>query len=341
MKTITRLVLLAALLIVNTATHAQNLIAVQNGATPKFYASLDSAITHALAGDTLYLPGGSYSFSTQISKRLHFVGVGYNPDSTAVTLPTQINGDISLLASASGGSMTGINFTGKIYFGSGLPAENYTFFRCKINEFISFVIYGWSTIIKNNKFYENIIGNMSGGGELNYFINNIFGGFGGFGGIGSNNIFKNNIFLNTSGGIGNSNNFENNIFISQTTFRIDRSIEFQNSTFRNNLFLENISFPYLTTNLGSGNIVNQTQASIFINQTGNTFDYTHNYHLKSTCPGKNAGTDGTDIGIYGGSYPWKEGAIPNNPHFQSVKIAPKTDANGSLNVNIKVQAQDN
>jgi hypothetical protein len=332
MKTITRLVFLAALLILSNATHAQNLIAVQNGGTPKFYASLDSAITHTSAGDTLYLPGGSYSFSTQISKCLHFVGVGYNPDSSAVTLSTQINSTNNLDNRASGGSMTGIDFTGTIYFGSSSAPENYTFCRCKIYQIISWVQYGWSTVVKNNKFYENIIGYMTSGGESNYFINNIFGGLGQIG----SSIFKNNIFFNPSG-YGYSSTFENNIFISQTTFAND----IRNSTFRNNLFLENISFPYLTTNLGTGNIVNQTQASIFVNQTGNAFDYTHNYHLKSTCPGKNAGTDGTDIGIYGGSYPWKEGAIPNNPHFQSVKIAPKTDANGSLNVNIQVKAQDN
>ena len=230
MKTITRLALLAAILIISTANYAQNLIAVQNGGTPKFYASLDSAITHSSAGDTLFLPGGSYSFYTAISKRLHFIGTGYHPDSTSVTLPTQINGDIGLQTIASGGSMTGINFTGKIYFGNISAAENYTFFRCKINQMISYVSYSWSTTVKNNKFYENTISSIFfGGGDSNYFINNIFGGISG---TGSNNLFKNNIFLS---GISTgyytieSTIFENNIFISNPTFGLYGSNYFSNN----------------------------------------------------------------------------------------------------------------
>ena len=39
---------------------SQNLIAVQNGGEPKFYKSLDEAVTNCVNGDTLYLPGGSF-----------------------------------------------------------------------------------------------------------------------------------------------------------------------------------------------------------------------------------------------------------------------------------------
>jgi len=113
-----------------------------------------------------------------------------------------------------------------------------------------------------------------------------------------------------------------------------------NSTAKNNLFVEHNPLPNETTNVGSNNIVGQEQSSIFINQEGNTFNYTHDYHLQTSSPGKNAGTDGTDVGIYGGIYPWKEGSIPFNPHFQQVQVSPKTDANGNLNVNIKVEAQE-
>jgi len=66
----------------------------------------------------------------------------------------------------------------------------------------------------------------------------------------------------------------------------------------------------------------------------------NDYHLKADSPGKNAGKDGTDIGIYGGSYPWKEGSLPFNPHYQKIQVAPKTDNQGNLNVNIMVKAQD-
>ena len=67
----------------------------------------------------------------------------------------------------------------------------------------------------------------------------------------------------------------------------------------------------------------------------------NNYRLKSTSLGHNAGTDGTDIGIYGGVFPWKDGSMPSNPHIISKTIPGTTDASGNLNVNIKVEAEKN
>jgi hypothetical protein len=71
-----------------------------------------------------------------------------------------------------------------------------------------------------------------------------------------------------------------------------------------------------------------------------SFSYSDDYHLKSTSVGVNAGRDGTDIGIYGGAFPWKEGSLTFNPHYQRINISPTTDNNGNLNVNIKVEAQE-
>jgi len=104
--------------------------------------------------------------------------------------------------------------------------------------------------------------------------------------------------------------------------------------------VQNVTFPYQSTgSIGINNIVNQTQSTIFVNQSGNSFSYDDDYHLQSTCPGKNAGRDGTDIGIYGGASPWKEGSIPFNPHIQTLNISPVTNSSGNLNVNIQVEAQ--
>ena len=75
-------------------------------------------------------------------------------------------------------------------------------------------------------------------------------------------------------------------------------------------------------------------------QSGNTFSYTQDYHLKSNCVGKNAGKDGTDIGIYGGVFPWKEGSVPKNPHIINSTIGGTTNSNSALPINIKVSAQD-
>jgi hypothetical protein len=62
------------------------------------------------------------------------------------------------------------------------------------------------------------------------------------------------------------------------------------------------------------------------------------FRLKDTSSGKNAGTDGTDIGIYGGTG-FSNSALPPGPRIVSKKVSEQTDANGNLRVEIKVSAQ--
>ena len=325
MKKITTIVLIALMVLFNNQAIAQNLIAVQNGNAPKFFQQVDDAIVNAVDGDTLYIPGGSWNLTQPINKRLHLIGVGHHPDSTKVTFPTKIS-QINLDSGASNGSITGINILGGFMVQTEM--NNYTVKRCRI------YIVGLVAKASNFLFIENAIDNgfsvFISASNFSCF-NNIFSG-GGSGSIITNSIFKNNVFLQFIAA--NFSLFENNIICS-----IDPFNYVNNSIARNNIFTYNFTFDY-STNVGSNNLFGQPQPGIFVNQSGNTFDYSHNYHLQPNNPGKNAGTDGTDIGIYGGIYPWKEGSIPSNPHFQSIQIAPKTDANGNLNVKIKVAAQD-
>lgn len=334
---------------------AQNLIAVQNGGTPTFYTKLDSAIFHAIDGDTIFIPGGNFALNTNISKRLHVIGVGHNPDSTLVTNPTNIfvTTSLNLITGAAGGSLIGIKLNGNLSFGTSSAdanVSNYTVGRCYIGNVTS-----KSSLTTNNLFYENIITNGGGtyysinmtNAESNYFYNNIItGGYGGYGqfavySIGAGSIFKNNIFIGDYYclmGVTYSL-FENNIFLAQL---FNPSYGSNNNIFNNNLFVTSSSYYFWSNwnNTGINNIFEQPQPSIWVNQSGNTFSYTQDYHLQSNCPGKNAGRDGTDIGIYGGVFPWKAGSVPFNPHFQTFHIGPTTDSTGNLNVNIKVAAQD-
>ena len=64
-------------------------------------------------------------------------------------------------------------------------------------------------------------------------------------------------------------------------------------------------------------------------------------HLAPGSGGIGAADDGTDIGIYGSSSPYKPGNVPYNPHFRTATVAPATNPNGDLPVNIHVAAQPN
>ncbi len=78
--------------------------------------------------------------------------------------------------------------------------------------------------------------------------------------------------------------------------------------------------------------------NFFVDQEGAVFDYTHDYHLQS--PAQYVGTDGTQVGIYGGMHPFKEGSVPMIPHVISKSISHSIDAEGKLQVEIEVSAQD-
>jgi hypothetical protein len=326
--------ILLALVAVTGSGFGQNLIAVQNGGEPKFFVSLDEAVTNSLNGDTLFLSGGIYALTQTIDKTLHIVGNGYHPDSTVVKGVTYIQNDINLGLGASNGSITGILINNLIMSEQG-NITNYSVRRCFTQS-----IHG---AFSNSIFSENIVKQnfYITGSSSCYYYNNIIEGWANNFAL-SNSTFKNNIFLAETrvNYPVNANHclFENNIFIGTWNNPVGNC---QQSIFRNNLFVYNWEGPDNLSNwFGSGNMVNVPQESIFVNQNGNTFDYKHNYHIKEGCPGKKGGVDGTDVGIYGGIYPWKEGGLPFNPQIRVAKIAGHTDEYGNLNVNIKVAAQE-
>lgn len=340
MKKITTLVLISLMVLINKQAIAQNLIAVQNGGTPRFYSILQDAIITAQNKDTIYIPGGAYSFnnnSITINKELHLIGTGHSPDSIAATGITLLNADIRVVTGASNSTYEGLYLNGDFFIGLSTQDEdvdNITVSRCNCGRlFLSRLSTNW--LVRENIVRGSIYGQYLSGGSFaqnNVFSNNIIEGY--LSGFGPNNVFRNNIFLSPTIGSNDLDGFvfQNNIFTKAFAGTPKSCI------FDNNLFFFNFTIFYGC--LGSNNITSQTSASTLVNQSGDTFSYTNDYHLKTNSPGKGAGKDGTDIGIYGGAYPWKEGSIPSNPHFQSIQIAPKTDTNGNLNLKIKVAAQD-
>lgn len=333
--------------------YAQRLIAVQNGGNPSFFTIMDSAIAHASPGDTIFLPGGSFPTTNPlvIDKELHIVGVGHDPDSTSVTNYTSFSYDLTIVSGADNGSLTGVKL-GSFNFGtdsSNQTVQNYTIRHCMISNTISF---GWFNATKNRSsdiLVRNcVVGGISGGySSGNAFLNNIIEGT--VSRFGATNVFFNNVFLRDSGVPPNTRplsdifncEFANNIFRSSIAIK---NTPVTHCVYNNNLLVisnQSTLFSVNSSSLGLNNIFGVSQSSIFVNQSGMAFNYDHDYDLQTASLGKNAGTDGSDVGIYGGIYPWKIGSIPFNPHFQFKNVGPTTDNTGQLNVNIRVSAQNN
>jgi hypothetical protein len=346
MKKITCLGLLASILFLAKTTTAQTAIAVTNDSGSTFYSTLDSAITKAVSGDYIYLPGGSFTISVPINKQLQIIGVGHNPDSCAVTGITHVTGYIYITKGSDHGSMTGLNISGSIYFSSDkngnyskdINISYYSIERCKILGGVYIKVHATNILINEcilDYYSARIESNGSGyadGFQISKCILNVEGIYL----FDSNTYFTNNIFIADQTNLSQVYNcyFRNNVFRGALV-RTDYSQYCSNNLFQNNL-LNGISS--LSTNNFFSNNITGPVTTLFKNQSGTVFDYKQDYHILDTSPAHNAGTDGTDLGIYGTGSPWKEGSLPSNPHIQSKTIS---TVNGNLNVKIKVAAQDN
>jgi len=92
---------------------------------------------------------------------------------------------------------------------------------------------------------------------------------------------------------------------------------------------------------GNNNYSSSQADTLFVNSpNASSFDYQYNYHLKPNSPYLSAGSDGTEIGIYGGNSPYREGAVPSNPHIYFKQVSTQTNSNGQLPVQFKVRTSN-
>ena len=342
MKTKIILILFVLISINLNLLNAQRTVALHSATGVKMFSGINpfvDAYNAAENGDTIYLPGGTFT-SSPIDKQLFIYGAGYHPDSTVVTLPTYITSDINPGGNADGLVVEGVVFASGPNINHDVSASNMTFRRCRFNENISFngnaTPAGLST---GNMFAECLfMKTMELSNAANcLFSNNIF--------IESvnnskSNTFKNNIFLRNELCFNqvNNNDISNNVFIFTSNDWLVGGYYGSNGNIFNNNLLVAATPNYGNNPIISNNYTGVAQADIFVDQTEYAFSYTHNYHLKN--PASYPGSDGSQVGIYGGMFPFKTASVPSNPHIQSKSIASETNSAGELQIQIRVQAQN-
>lgn len=317
---------------------AQKSVALhRNGITTIFYGEtpLTEAYNASVSGDTLYVSGGTYAAPATINKGLVIIGAGYNPDSTSATQRTYLmySGNITIGDNAGNLYMEGMELQGGLEKPTAL-ATNLTIIRCKINGGLDFTGSGGQTNsaiiqcdiqqgIKLQGFTYSVISNCIIRNTITYSYNNIF----------KNNVILYGYFNNPPIVNCHYNTFNNNIF--STT----QGPCYYNSTCTYNNFQKNI-FHLASPFLGDyatdiGNYKNIDLSTVYLNVPGG------NYHLLPDAKVNYLGDDGTETGIYGGVSPFKEGAVPVNPHISRKSIVLSTENNGILKVSFKVSAQQN
>ncbi|MBP6412812.1 MAG: hypothetical protein KA450_05145 [Bacteroidia bacterium] len=356
---------LLLILLGNSFVFSQSIITLQHNGTSSFHNLLDSAIFNSQNGDTIYLPGGVFSTPIIINKSIAIVGAGHHPDSTLATNFSWLSSTVKITNAASGGSISGCYLSNGITFGTNYNDQgvtNYIISRCNLNGFL-LASNGADTSTCNNILITECVirGGVAGQFSQNvFFTNNIFNQLCASGcnliDNMTNCLFYNNIFLHDgSAGCGggcppsrtliNVKNsfFYNNIFKQNkngTTYGNNFQTGCTGNFYKYNIFegINSQDWFAASANYLLNNQFSISFATLFVNQTGATYNYSNNYHLQNAS--SFLGEDGTQVGVYGGASPWKEGSVPFNPHIQFKNIANTTDSNGNLNINIQVGAQD-
>lgn len=342
MKTI---YILSAILLLNfTATAQKNVVALHSGETVTFFEghdALSTAYNASQNGDILYLSGGSFP-GIDINKSISIIGVGVHPDSVAATLPTTITGNMSINSSANNAKIVGLEILGNLTKPHNRSVSNIEIFRVKVNGFANFATSasGSSGTAENWHIRQCIfVGTASFGTVINSLIENNY--FNKSIGSSTSNTFKNNLILEEQAQTWqtmHSNMFWNNIF-----FQTDNNI-FNNSWSASNEFQHNI-FAASTPDLGSSPVeVNNHKgvnlSTALVNYTGGDFSYEQNYRLTSAAQSDYPGKDDVGIGVYAGTFPFKDGLMPAQPHIYEKNIAPTINSEGKLEVEVKVRAQN-
>ena len=321
-------------------TSGQQKVALHRGSDVEIFSGASpfvDAYNAAAAGDVIYLPGGNLPFPPVIDKGITIIGAGHYPGATSAMNKTTLIGSLSIYENADNLVLEGLEITGSISFAYNQKVDNVVIKRCRINV----IGYGGNglTPCVNNTIKECIIDNVldltNARGSLvtnniiSYSINNCLE-------IGiTNNLFLFSGPLYIFNNVNNSN-ISNNIILQQYAGSAYIQTSCALSTFSNNIFS---STPAVGTSTFINNYTNSGISSLFVSQTGNAFNYTDNYHLVN--PTTYLGTDGNQIGIYGGLFPFKDLSIPVNPQIQNRFVSPMTNTTGEINIQFQVKAQNN
>lgn len=319
-----------------------------DGDIKTFYGTgaLRSAHAAAVHGDVITLSSGSFT-ATDITKAVTLRGAGMEYDSVSVTEPTIISGDFSIqIASDSTLQNNNLVMEGIYHNAAGVitvkgSLKNPQFVKCRLYEIRCSSSSGtWGYM-----YYANFINCL-----ITYEVGYYSSGSATF-----INCYVNSIYQYNSG---SSLEFQNCVVK-------DTSLDYIFNTVFRNCFL------YAMSNTSNDNQLHSTSqayncvalsatssTNIFANQSNTTNTKVSSFsdvfktwtgaslanfkaerlELTDAAKTKYLGSDGTQIGIYGGSIPFDP--RPSNPQITKLNVASKSTADGKLSVDIEVKAAE-
>lgn len=316
--------------------------------------AFNDAADNGLGVDTILFSGGAFTLAQDlmITSPVIAIGSGFRADSADAYLqPTEFigfNRYVTIMPDASGSEFHGLTIStgngvrlGDSYVNS--DVNGILFMRSAIGE-LTVTGAGSNPRLADGMHVEHcVIGTMDLDGALDPFIRNSFLGNVYNAGLGSNALFQNCLFLDWhEQGNSDGATYANSIFLRDWNATLNVGVP---SIYSHCLFIGNGNS--FTVTFGAG--VTSTSAYVRQSLIGVlpslttpadylTYDATADYHVAD---GALLGTDGNEVGIYGGDAQWKDGSLPFNPHWSQL-ASPGSTVNGVLTpVTIKASAQSN
>jgi hypothetical protein len=336
-----------ALLVIGFSASATVHTVSNNQNSPGQFTSLQAAIDAASPADTIYVSGSPTNYgNANLNKQLTLIGAGYHPNNQL-----QFKSQLTTIFLNISAGVTPTNPSGSKIMGFDLAniscsSHNINNIAIQLNRvgsisMGSYVCDAW--VIKNN-IIESIYG--SSGNSTNILI--------------YNNIIRYSIWTFQTSSVLISNNVfprnatSSNVFNSLQYATVANNVVFGMSTggcnyctFNNNISYggNQTTFEY-ANNTGQNNLENVNPQFVI----AESYDFSHDndYHLSAGSPGIGAGTDGTDIGIYGGIYPFPSGGeipyqtspVPPIPQVVNMNILNSVlPEGGTLQVEVEGKSQ--
>jgi hypothetical protein len=336
--TISKLALVALLFLLSNQAYSSILTVSNNTALSAQYNSVNAAIAAANPGDTVFIHGSPNGYGDiTLNKKLVVIGPGYWP--TNPTSPNAYIGNFYLdsVASQSGcsGSFIAGLYMNNLSIGSNYQSHilnNITFKRNQVTG--NFTIGYSNTEVHNWILQENLINYLSYSiyipNSTNILIDNniISYAYNIYKTVFSNNVVYNNPTFSYC-------TVQNCIFVTGT----NSNNTSDHNTFNNNLFTSAITFTNGTNSFSPALQATTNADPLFVGGTNSSYLSIGDYHLKPASVGHLAGTDNTDLGIYGSTgFTW--GGTPPVPMIYFYNIKPNyVLSNGTLNIIVSVKNQ--
>lgn len=311
-----------------TAKAQSSLLATLNheGTISTFYGTNALQQAHAAAanGDVITLSSGTFQ-SVDITKTVTLRGAGMALDAATQTEPTVLANDFTIdIPDETTQRLTieGIYTNQTVTINK---LKNAMFLKDRFRYFFfPGSAYGKDLTFIHCRITEGYNGN-SNSNNSGVFQNCLVRGM-----QGTNYIFNNCLFLagtNTSNNHCGNSEYRNCIILNSLNTN-------STSTYYNNLYCKYGPYSFNVTNNTNVEVAEDNEA------IKNLFGYSddNEYKLTEAAKALIKGSDGTEVGVYGGSLPYDP--TPTNPQISKFNVAAKTTADGKLSVDIEVKSAE-